>query len=251
MTIGQQVQQVEGQQEREIARQRVLYDQLKGFQGAQEKITEGVGDLLKAQGQQSAELITRFKELTDRFERLSLSHESATQAMQTASSDMKGTSSQLGVLSTNLKSASDSFSSQLVNAVEHADNITQQNKDTIELFIQLSEQLDKALNSLHETAHTMDTAAEKAEAGLTSVDRHFDSLSKSLREHVEGLESQVAKLLKGYSDTVQAQTVKRLKTWNEETNTYISMMTDAVRALSDVVDEIDGKIHSHREGDGA
>ena len=95
---------------------------------------------------------------------------------------------------------------------------------------------------------TMGDAAEKAESGLVAVDRHFDSLAKSLREHVESLESQVANLLSDYSERVQSQTVTRLNTWNEQTNTYIGSMTDAVRALNDVVDEIDGKVRTRREG---
>ena len=240
-------QQVEEQQGREIARQRILHDQLKGFQGAQEKIAEGIDGVLEIQQQQSVELISGLSSLVDRFGRLSNSHENATQSMQQASADMKGTSNQLGVLSSNLKSASDNFSSQLVNAVEHADNITKQNHSTVELFGQLKEELNSTRELLNETAQSMNNAAEKAESGLVAVDRHFDSLGKSLREHVEGLESQVASLLNDYSERVQSQTVNRLNTWNEQTNTYIGSMTDAVRALNDVVDEIDGKVRTRSE----
>lgn len=241
-------QQVEDQQGREITRQKTLHDQLQGFQGAQEKIAESIDGVLETQQQQNVELISGLSNLVDRFGSLSISHEKATQAMQVASTDMKGTSNQLGILSSNLKSASDTFSSQLVNAVEHADGITQQNKATVELFGQLTEELNLSRDRLNETAQTMGDAAEKAESGLVAVDRHFDSLAKSLREHVESLESQVANLLSDYSERVQSQTVTRLNTWNEQTNTYIGSMTDAVRALNDVVDEIDGKVRTRREG---
>jgi uncharacterized protein YukE len=93
----------------------------------------------------------------------------------------------------------------------------------------------------------MNSAAEKADSGLSSVSRHFDQLAVSLNSHIQNLESQIANLLNDYSERVQSQTGDRLNQWNEETNNYISAMTDAVRTLSDVVDEMEGKLAgSHR-----
>jgi len=240
--------QVEGQQGREIARQKILHDQLKGFQGAQEDISKGIDGVLETQQQQNVELISGLSGLVERFDRLSGTHENATQAMQLVAADLKGTSNQLGIFSSNLKSASDGFSLKLTNAIEHADNITGQNTHTAGLFGRLSEDLNKTGDKLAETSQSMISAATKAESGLSSVDTHFESLGRSMREHVEGLENQVANLLNDYSERVQSQTVNRLNTWNEQTNTYIGSMTDAVRALNDVVDEIDGKVRSRREG---
>jgi len=244
-------QQLEGQQEHEFARQQLLQEQIKGFHGSQEKLSAGIEGVLDTQKQQGDELLAGFGTLVDRLEKLSTSHESATQSMQMASADLKATSLQLGVLSTNLKSASDKFASQLTDAVEHASTITQQNKHTAEMFVALSSELDTTRQRLDETAQTMGRASERAEAGLTAVDKHFDSLGKSLRDHVEGLETQVAGLLNDYSERVQSQTVARLNTWNEQTSTYIASMTDAVRALNDVVDEIDSKVNSRRDGNTA
>jgi len=44
---------------------------------------------------------------------------------------------------------------------------------------------------------------------------------------------------------VQSQTIERLNIWNSQTNDYISLMTGAVRALNDVVDELENRIGGH------
>lgn len=245
---GELAQQIEEQKGREIARQKILHEQLKGFQDAQEKLSDGIGGVLETQKQQSEDLVAGLGNLVERFERLSASHEHATQAMQAASADMKASSMQLGVLSSNLKSASDNLTSQLANTVERVDSIAGQNKHAAEMFSAVSSELEKTRERLGDTAQTLDKASEKAESGLTAVDRHFDSLGKSLRDHVEALENQVASLLSDYAQRVQNQTQERLRTWNEQTSNYISLMTDAIRALNDVVDEIDGKVRDRREG---
>ena len=95
---------------------------------------------------------------------------------------------------------------------------------------------------LNSTATTLEDAAEKAGDGLTSVNSHFDSLTKSLSKHVSELEEQISDLLSDYSERVQSQTSDRMNVWNEQTNSYIGAMTDAVRVINDVVDEIDSKV---------
>jgi methyl-accepting chemotaxis protein len=101
------------------------------------------------------------------------------------------------------------------------------------------------------SAQEVATGAAQASKGLENVKDNFTILAKSLDDSVQTLSQKIAELLDDYSERVKNQTVQRMTTWNEQTNQYISSMTDAVRALNDVVDEIDGKISSanHRARD--
>ncbi|WP_027948941.1 anti-phage ZorAB system protein ZorA [Haliea salexigens] len=240
--------QIEEQQGREIARQKVLHDQLKGFQSAQEHVTGGIDSMLSMQKEQNAELLSGLRSVIDRFEQLSVSHQSATSAMQTTSSELKAGSNQLGILSSNLKATIDSFGQQLSAALNHADVVTKSNAETAALFKTVVEDLRSAGEGIVNASGTLNEAASKAENGLTSVDRHFNTLAESLQTHLAAVQKQVADLLSDYGERVQSQTVTRLNTWNEQTNSYISSMTDAVRTLSSVVDEIDGKVSPHHAG---
>ncbi|RLT90792.1 anti-phage ZorAB system protein ZorA [Ketobacter sp. GenoA1] len=240
--------QIEEQQGREIARQKILHDQIKGFQATQERVTESIESVLSDQKEQSVELLSGLRTVVDRFEQLSISHQNATSAMQAASTELKAGSNQLGILSANLKSAIDSFGQQLTAALDKADSVTQVNSELSTRFKELVGDLRGAGEEVTRASNTFNEAASKAESGLTSVDRHFNSLAESLREHLAEVQQQVSKLLSDYAETVQSQTVARLNTWNEQTNSYISSMTDAVRTLSSVVDEIDGKVSTSGAG---
>ena len=61
----------------------------------------------------------------------------------------------------------------------------------------------------------------------------------------EALNAEMSKLLVDYSKQVQSQTNDRLNEWNNQTREYTTNMVNAVKALSDTVDEIETKI-SHR-----
>lgn len=240
--------QMEQQQGRELARQKQLQEQLSGFQSAQERVTQSIDNVLAVQQQQNTELLTGLRAVIDRFEQLSGSHQSATSAMQTVSAELKAGSNQLGLLSTNLKAAIETLGKQLLDAVEAADDVTKSNATTSEVFTQVLGSLQQAGEHITTASGTLNEAAGKAESGFIAVDKHFNTLAQSLQSHLTEVQQQVADLLSNYSDRVKDQTVARLNTWNEQTNNYISSMSDAVRTLSSVVDEIDGKVSRRSEG---
>lgn len=240
--------QVEAQQNRDAVRQKQLQDQLSVFQAAQERVTQGIDNILAVQQQQNTELLSGLRAVIDRFEALSGSHQNATSAMQMVSSELKAGSNQLGLLSSNLKAAIDTFGQQLSAALEHADEVTKNNAASAEMFKDVVAGLNRAGDQITQASSTLNEASGKAENGLTAVDKHFNALSQSLQTHLTEVQRQVADLLTSYSDRVKDQTVARLNVWNEHTAAYIGAMTNAVSALNSVVDEIDGKVSRRHEG---
>ena len=238
--------QLDAQQQREAERQTLLTQQFEDFRGNQSQLTESIEGVLKTQQSQHQDLTRELEGLLGGFKELSQSHQAATQAMQQASGDMNATSNQLGLLSTNLKDATDTLTQQLERAVEQVQGTAQQNSESINFLQQMVSQIQSVNNRMEETVSTLGTAAEHADSGLAAVDRHFRQLMEDLNKHVEGVNNQVTHLLDEYAAKVKDQTVDRLNVWNEHTTEYIGAMTDAVRTISAVVDEIDGKVVSSR-----
>lgn len=234
--------QIDEQQKKDLARQTVLNDQLKGVQSTQSSLAESVESVLESQKQQSDELIASMHTLIDRFSELSGSHAQATDAMKNVASDMKGSANQLGLLSSTIKESVDLLGEDISDAVDQVKILSEQNTAITGKFDQVATNLVEVASMVENASSQFNSAADKAENGLVSVDKHFDTLASSLRSHVQELEGQIASLLKDYSNQVQAQTENRMNLWNEHTNNYISTMTDAVQTLSGVVDEIDGKV---------
>jgi ABC-type transporter Mla subunit MlaD len=164
------------------------------------------------------------------------------EGMENASTDMKSSSNQLGLLSANVQSAAEALSETLAEAAENNVSVAAQNRESSEIVQGMVDKINDINQLLNSTATTLEDAAEKAGDGLSSVNSHFDNLTKSLSKHVNELEEQISDLLSDYSERVQSQTSDRMNVWNEQTNSYIGAMTDAVRVINDVVDEIDSKV---------
>lgn len=234
--------QMNAQQDRDVARQSVLNTQIRSFQGSQEQLSQGLTGLLDNQKAQNTELNQEFSLLVSRFSELSSAHELATQAMQGSATEMKTASIQMGLMSSNIKDASEQLGEKVATSVSVLDELSQRSNSTAKVYTSLIDQMGSVSSQIDVTAQAMNQAADKAQSGLTAVSSHFDHLGDSLKLHVKDLEKQVSGLLSEYSDRVNSQTTTRLNEWNVQTNTYIGSMTDAVRAINDVVDEIDGKV---------
>lgn len=235
-------QQLEDQQAREISRQTVINEQLNKSASVQNTLTNTIDSVIKDQKEQSSVSQAALKELLSEFKELSLNHKLISEALRTSTGDMKSSSNQLGLLSANIKLASENFVDRLQKAAEFSVQVSEQNSSSLNTINLLMNQVHDIKESFATTSNTLNQAAEKAEAGLSGVGGHFDKLTESLKVHVQDLETQIADLLNGYSERVKAQTNDRLNNWNQQTSSYITLMTDAVRTLSDVVDEIEGKV---------
>ncbi len=223
-------------------RQRQFDEQLGGFQNTQSKITSEIDNIIQNQETQFEQIIEKVSGLVKGFETLSESNNEAAKAMQYSAADMKGSANQLGLLSTNLKDVTQALSSQLVEINNNVVQIVDGNKDNLSLVEKLAIQFENLQARLEHTTTTLTHAADKAESGLSAVDKHFNQLGVSLESHVEKLNQQVTSLLDDYTSRVNTQTVDRLNTWNEHTVSYIGAMTQAVETINAVVDEIDGKL---------
>jgi polyhydroxyalkanoate synthesis regulator phasin len=234
--------QMNEQQDRDVARQSVLNSQIRSFQGSQEQLSDGLSEMMTTQKQQNTELNQELSALVGKFGELSAAHERATQAMQGSAGEMKTTSVQMALMSTNIKEASDKLSENVSTSMRVLDEVSQRSGSTAEVFTSLIERMENVSSQIDSTSQAMNKAADTAQNGMTVVGQHFDKLGVSLKTHVEELEQQVATLLEDYSGRVHSQTNNRMDEWNTQTNKYIGSMTDAVRAINDVVDEMDGKL---------
>lgn len=234
--------QIEGQRDQDLARQKTLDGQLTRFQDSQSGITESIDAVLNAQKQQNDSLFEGLNNLLTKMSALTEGQKEVVEGMENASTDMKSSSNQLGLLSANVQSAAEALSETLAEAAENNVSVAAQNRESSEIVQGMVDKINDINQLLNSTATTLEDAAEKAGDGLSSVNSHFDNLTKSLSKHVNELEEQISDLLSDYSERVQSQTSDRMNVWNEQTNSYIGAMTDAVRVINDVVDEIDSKV---------
>ncbi|WOX05954.1 anti-phage ZorAB system protein ZorA [Microbulbifer pacificus] len=230
------------QHEREEQAQKAADAQFNRFISAQDGLTEGIQKTLDTQQAQHESISAELNDLVERFKSLAESHVAATQSMQQAASDMKGSSNQLGMLSTNLRQASDSLEEHLETSADQFERISSQNEAVLKAYEALSNKMEQVTVTMSGATDNLMSAAEMAESGLGKVQESFDTLGQSMKQHVSELQERMNRALKDYADAVQVQTSNRMSAWNEQTNNYISSMTNAVSTINELVDEIDGKL---------
>jgi hypothetical protein len=234
-------QQYEQQQEVDQQRQAVFEQGLEKSKESQQQIMDRVEQLLEMQNVTSAQYHEQLKSLLDSFKQVAIENAAANQGMKQSSQQMSASANQLGILSANIKEAAEAISKPVMQLLESNQQVAAENKAVFDQTQSLLSYFNKLNSQFEEVTKTLLQASEHAESGFTALDQHLEAFKNGLKTHINDLEDELAKLLNGYSDQVQAQTYSRLNEWNEQTREYTTTMKDVVGAMASVVDEIETK----------
>lgn len=236
-----------GQQaeERERSRQERFHEQLESVAAQQQELLAGLASAVQATQQQSRVMAEQHQQLLSRLQQVS-------EAASQSSKHMDSTANQLGLLSTNVRSAAELLGSRLEQVTQRIESAGAQNAQLAEHLTQQSSTLAKLQASLTESANRFEQAAAEARSGfsemkktqqefLAGVKHEFTALGEVLRSQVEGVEKQAEEWLRSYSTEVSQQLNERMMKWNEVSHAYADQMLHAVQAMSTILDELEAR----------
>ena len=241
-TIGQNVtNQLEAQQTRDEGRQKVFSESINALEEVQGSLIDRVEGLVSSHQQAFDFMHQKFTSLQSQFEALSVANGNAGKEVSKAAEGMQSVTNNLGILSANIKQAAEKLAEDVTQAAQSTVSLAQDNRIVSQAMQNALQGYQALRNDMSQLVENLNSATVHAESGFSAVHKHLDAFQKALNTHVEELEDHLKKLLTGYAEQVQSQTEHRLGTWNTETSEYISQMTNAARAMANVVNEMETK----------
>lgn len=230
------------QAEADKARSEDFIQQAEKGRQTQQILTDSVKEVLATQGKQNDELSLQLTTLANSFERVAQAHKASSESMENASAKINSSATGFDNVATRLKAALTEFDTKLATMLINVENVTRENSNTATLFNASTSRLETSGVFLEKTADNLSDTAHTTKAAFESMQTNFNQFALQLRTHIEALNAEVSKLLVDYSKQVQSQTNDRLNEWNNQTREYTTNMVNAVKALSDTVDEIETKL---------
>ena len=217
-------------------------DSLTGLQDNQNTLTDRVSQLLNDHQSQANQIMSGLSELETKLSTMADANEKAASSLHNASSELKTGTNQLGLMAANVKEAANSLGEMNEGATKALNVITDEHK----LLIQQSESLNKRFENIQSqmgvVSEDLIKATTLAESGFKAVDQNMNKFISDMTEQVSKLDAQTADLMSDFASSVSGQTRERLNQWNEQTNEFTSTMKSAIESISQVVDEIEGKV---------
>ena len=230
------------QQEQDQSRQTDISNTVSGFQTAQQGLMDEVNTLLAEQQKNSTSLIDKVGALESRLAQLADANQNAASELNSATQNMQGTSNQLGMMSSKVQEATTALGSVVENSSATLKNIMTSSKEMIDQFSNIASLIEESQKDMLNVSGDLKVASQHAESGFKAVDNHLMGFTQKMKEQVEELENQAARLLTEFASQVSDQTSHRMTEWNNHTNEYSNSMTSAVRAIQGVVDEIETRV---------
>lgn len=241
----QLVSQVEAAEGREQGRQQRFNEQLDAVATQQKDLMLGMASAVSATQQQSIEMAKQHQQLLERLQQ-------TTEAVKASSENMGSSANQLGLLSTNVRQASQVLGESLEAVTEGVAGVSAQSTVLATQLQSQADSLSQLQAALLQGAERFEHAASIARSGfgdmkqsqeefLAGVKNEFTALGEMLRSQVEAIEKQAESWLQSYAKEVHAQTDDRMNKWNEVSLRYADQMHRNVQAVSGILDELEAR----------
>lgn len=228
---------------REQVRQEKFQQQLDDVTQQQQALLTALADSVQAGQQQSRQMAEQHQQLLTRLQQVT---DSAAQS----SKHMDSSANQLGLLSTNVRSAADLLGQRLEQVTQQIEQAGSQNAALTDQLKQQAEMLARLQDGLLQGAERFEQAASEARHGfvemkqtqqqfLTGVRTEFNALGETLRSQVEAIEKQAEQWLQKYASEVSTQVHERMDQWNKVSLEYATKMYHTAEAMSSVLDELE------------
>ncbi|OXS13724.1 chemotaxis protein [Zobellella denitrificans] len=241
----QMTQHGEQAENREQARQQRFQEQLEAVTAQQQELLSELASTVQASQQQSRQMAEQHQQLLDRLQK-------TTEAATQSSKHLDSSASQLGLLSANVRSATDLLGQRLEQVTQSIERAGNQNAELAEKIKQQADILAQLQSSLLEGAQHFELAAREAHNGfgelkqsqqefLVGVKNEFVDLGETLRTQVEAIEKQAEEWLRNYASEVRNQIDDRMNKWNDVSLTYANQMYHTAQAMSGILDELEAR----------
>lgn len=228
--------------EREKISQALFVKQSKEVRESTETLLSCVEDGLNSQFAASSALLDQGKNLQSGVEESVRANIEASSGMKQSATELKAAAAEMNDFGSLITSAGNKLSGAIADAVTSTADLTQQNKITTDLIKDHRQQLLEDRAHFNEVAERLQSLVQSADSVFDKMSDHQRVFLKELEANVSSLAGQMTTLLNDYADRANAQTTDHLDIWARHSTNYAEQMNSAFLALSNVVDDIEGKL---------
>jgi len=202
-------------------------------------------------------------ETTENLEATAEKLVSATEGIGKSASAFDDAAEKLSGITTKMGEYLPQLTGDLAEAAAIVEELTETNAALTTGLQQSVAQITKTVEALQATSRTADTIFARLSTHnqefhaelksqiidmVSALEKTSSKLVNQLGNEVKTLEAQLDKWLQGYTDKVSDQIQHRMKTWDEESLRFAKEMQRTTNAISNLVDEIDGKFSTPVNG---
>lgn len=234
--------QIDTQQQQANERDQALHSQIQQLQSSQESLSNNLNQMIDTQTTQQRRILDQILDVAGEAESMAKHNQAVGNQLDRTANAFGEQVNALRELSQSLREASTALAGDIRQVTQAAQTLMQQNERIGKRSEEILEETRELSQSLLTTTDTLNKTAQQSTAGLQQVKQHFNELTERLKQHNEEFSEKVANLLSDYADKVSGQTRERLNEWNKQTQEYTTAMTNAIQALNEVVDEMEGEV---------
>lgn len=237
----------------EKERNEIFVNQTQAMKSGTDELLAQVKVSIESQQSTSNNILQQGRQLQNSIESSVSASARATDSMKQSATELRNAADRMSVFGSNIKEAGNQLSGAVREAVNSTKDLAEQNQRSSVKMELLRDQLledTKKFSDIADRINSMVHTADESFNTLKSTQADFLSQQKSnlseltteMKRNVGELSEQMSSLLEEYAEQANGQTTHHLNIWATTSSLYAEQMNNAVRAISNVVDEIQNKV---------
>lgn len=195
-------------------------------------------------------LVEDLKQITTQFEQIGRANEQAATKLNEAARTLDGTSATFSNVSDRLNTTIRTIDTTISEVTDLAGEICNACAGNVDIVTKSAEELRKTLDSMKTVCDSLNAAAAKTDSSFATLHGQFQELLSVMKEEsnefidalaqqMEQYHEQLGTKMSEYCNHLGASVEDRMNAWNKQTSEYTTQMTDAIDAISTIVETME------------
>lgn len=219
-----------------------MEEQLASMRDNQSQLLERVSGTVQTHVQETGRLVTQGETLASKIHDMGESLASIGEDLRGSSDSMRQSAALLDRTTKQIQTALEQFSGVLAASTRSTQAYVDETRNLVSVINESLAFLGEFEGRTKQTTESLRTVVATVETGLQRLEQNQEKFLAGMQANLEGVQNHVAELLKDYGDQVQAQTVQRMDTWNQQTREFSQQMVNAVNSMHETLSEVEDMV---------
>lgn len=229
------------QAEKELAESRnqdfaKMVEHLHSMMGeAQTTFNQGNNKLLDSNQSMANDL----KQLHSSFAKLGEMNERSSKNMEKAALALNASTDSFKEIANGIQKNLQAMNNEVSHAISMVTQVCNASSDNVSMLKESAHRLQDTLSGMNKMCDSLNKSSELSNRSFATLNNQFREMMDTIRAQTEEFSKELSAQMTQYHDSLSNVVNERMNEWNKQTSNYTNMMTNSIRSLGNIIEEIE------------
>lgn len=184
-------------------------------------------------------LVNDIKQLHSGFAKLGEMNERSSKHMENAALALDSSTDSFKQIADGIQKNLQAMNDEVSHAISMVTQVCNASSDSVSLLKESANKLQDTLSSMNDVCNAIGKSSELSNRSFETLNAQFHAMMDSIRAQTEAFSKELSAQMSQYHDSLSNVVNERMNEWNKQTSNYTNIMTNSIRSLGNIIEEIE------------